>query len=85
LIVHQGRAIPGLFKWNVLVTTYEMVLADSALLKTVDWRYTVIDEAHRLKNKVPSHLTLPVNSRWRVTHFIFLSLFSFPTYRTANC
>ena len=48
----QGRAIPNLFKWNVLVTSYEMVIADSAHLKTIDWRYTVIDEAHRLKNKV---------------------------------
>jgi hypothetical protein len=55
----QGRAIPGLFKWNVLVTTYEMILADSALLKTLDWRYTVIDEAHRLKNKVPFHSQRP--------------------------
>lgn len=48
----QGRAIPNLFKWNVLVTSYEMMIVDSAHLKTIDWRYTVIDEAHRLKNKV---------------------------------
>jgi SNF2 family DNA or RNA helicase len=34
------------------VTSYEMVIADSAHLKTIDWRYTVIDEAHRIKNKV---------------------------------
>ncbi|ELR12316.1 chromodomain helicase DNA binding protein family [Acanthamoeba castellanii str. Neff] len=47
----EGRAISNLFKWNVLVTSYEMVIADSAHLKTIDWRYTVIDEAHRIKNK----------------------------------
>jgi len=49
--INKGRPIPNMLKWDVLVTTYEMVLADSTLLKNINWRYTVIDEAHRLKNK----------------------------------
>ena len=82
----QGRAIPGLFKWNVLVTTYEMILADSALLKTIDWRYTVIDEAHRLKNKVPFHSQRHTCIRVVADPFprqYFATLVA--EYRTASC
>ncbi|CAG0902990.1 unnamed protein product [Cyprideis torosa] len=37
--------------WNALVTSYEMVLREKAKLKKFDWRYIVIDEAHRIKNE----------------------------------
>ena len=37
--------------FHVLITTYEMVLADQAVLKRFDWQFLAIDEAHRLKNE----------------------------------
>lgn len=37
--------------WDVLLTTYEMILAEKSALKRYDWRYLVVDEAHRLKNE----------------------------------
>ncbi|KAL8053547.1 hypothetical protein ABFS82_05G079300 [Erythranthe guttata] len=38
------------FKFNVLLTTYEMVLCDSSHLRAVPWEVLVVDEGHRLKN-----------------------------------
>ena len=38
-------------EWNVLVTSYEMVLREKAMFKKFEWRYLVIDEAHRIKNE----------------------------------
>ncbi|KAF9093377.1 choline dehydrogenase 7 [Mortierella sp. AD031] len=46
----QGQIVPGLYKFDVLITTYEMIVAASAQLKPVAWRAIVVDEAHRLKN-----------------------------------
>lgn len=37
--------------WDVLVTSYEMVIREKAVLKKFNWRYLVIDEAHRIKNE----------------------------------
>ena len=37
-------------KFNVLLTSYEMICMDTATLGTVDWQILVIDEAHRLKS-----------------------------------
>lgn len=37
-------------KFNVLLTSYEMVCMDTATLGSVDWEILVIDEAHRLKS-----------------------------------
>lgn len=38
------------YKLNVLLTTYEMVLADSSHLRGVPWEVLIVDEGHRLKN-----------------------------------
>lgn len=38
------------YKFNVLLTTYEMVLVDSSHLRGVQWEVLVVDEGHRLKN-----------------------------------
>ncbi|KAF8412678.1 hypothetical protein HHK36_000646 [Tetracentron sinense] len=38
------------YKFNVLLTTYEMVLVDSSHLRGVPWEVLVVDEGHRLKN-----------------------------------
>lgn len=41
--------LPG--EWNVVITSYEMVLKEKATFKKFSWRYMVIDEAHRIKNE----------------------------------
>lgn len=38
------------YKFNVLLTTYEMVLADLSNLRAIPWEVLVVDEGHRLKN-----------------------------------
>lgn len=38
-------------EWDVCVTSYEMIIREKAQLKKFDWRYIVIDEAHRIKNE----------------------------------
>ena len=48
----QGQIVPGLYKFDVLITTYEMIVAASSQLKPIAWRAIVVDEAHRLKNSV---------------------------------
>lgn len=42
--------------FDVLLTTYDMVLADQDFLSQIPWNYAVIDEAQRLKN--PSSVCL---------------------------
>lgn len=37
-------------KFHVLLTSYELVSIDAALLASVEWSVLVVDEAHRLKN-----------------------------------
>jgi SNF2 family DNA or RNA helicase len=37
-------------KFQVLITSFEMLIKDAALLSGFSWNYAVIDEAHRLKN-----------------------------------
>jgi len=43
--------VPRADTYDVLVTTYEIVMAEKMILKGVHWNYLVIDEAHRIKNE----------------------------------
>lgn len=38
-------------KFNVLLTSYEYILADSSFLSQIKWQFMAVDEAHRLKNR----------------------------------
>ncbi len=62
--------MPG--EWDVCVTSYEMVIREKSVFKKFNWRYLVIDEAHRIKNEkskvfeprqTTDELQLPINAR----------------------
>ncbi|KAL7062992.1 hypothetical protein AAHC03_01497 [Spirometra sp. Aus1] len=53
-----------LLKFNVCITTYEILLKDKSWLSQVSWAVLVVDEAHRLKNDASQ---------------LYKSLFSFDT------
>ena len=38
------------FKATTVITSYETLISDQALLSNVEWCYLIVDEAHRLKN-----------------------------------
>ncbi|KAG9801305.1 SNF2 family DNA-dependent chromodomain-containing ATPase, partial [Aureobasidium melanogenum] len=42
---------PRKTKFNVMLTTYEYILLDSAFLSQMKWQFMAVDEAHRLKNR----------------------------------
>ncbi|XP_032297660.1 chromodomain-helicase-DNA-binding protein 8-like isoform X2 [Coturnix japonica] len=48
---NRGRLIPGAYKFDALITTFEMILSDCPELREIEWRWVIIDEAHWLKNR----------------------------------
>lgn len=54
IIRDQEWYYPGLgnsiFKFNILLTTFETLLADFEEMEQIHWRLIVVDEAHRLKS-----------------------------------
>lgn len=51
--VRGGRASrirSNSIKFNVLLTSYELISIDAACLGSIDWAVLVVDEAHRLKS-----------------------------------
>lgn len=41
----------GAYKFQAVITTFEMILGGCPELNAIQWRCVIIDEAHRLKNK----------------------------------
>lgn len=58
-------------KFHVLLTSYEMVSMDNALLQSIDWASLIIDEAHRLKSN--RSLFFKVLSAYSVAHKVLLT------------
>ena len=61
----------GKHKWDVLVTSYEGFLKERSKLAKIEWKYLIIDEAHRIKNENSSLSkavrTVPVDFRLLIT------------------
>ncbi|XP_051152862.1 ISWI chromatin-remodeling complex ATPase CHR11-like [Andrographis paniculata] len=47
--IREELLVPG--KFDVCVTSFEMVIKEKAALRRFSWRYIIIDEAHRIKNE----------------------------------
>ncbi|OXB83962.1 UNVERIFIED_CONTAM: hypothetical protein H355_015473 [Colinus virginianus] len=47
----QGRIIRGTYRFQAIITTFEMILGGCPELNAIEWRCVIIDEAHRLKNR----------------------------------
>merc|ERR1719410_2913547 len=59
-------------KFNTLVTTYEYIIKDKALLSKIRWKYMIIDEGHRMKNH-HCKLTQILNTFYTTAHRILLT------------
>ncbi|EPS62407.1 hypothetical protein M569_12383, partial [Genlisea aurea] len=46
-----GEGKQDRIKFDVLLTSYEMINMDSTVLKPIKWECMIVDEGHRLKNK----------------------------------
>lgn len=44
-------------KFHVLLTSYELITIDQAVLGSIEWACLVVDEAHRLKNNQSKVIT----------------------------
>ncbi len=67
----QDRVIPHAYKFDVLITTYEMAQAGFDALQPIVWRAGIFDEAHRLKNR--NSKAAEVLSLFRLEHKILLT------------
>lgn len=59
-------------KFNVLLTTYEYVIKDKAILAKIRWKYMIIDEGHRMKNH-HCKLTQVLNIHYCAPHRLLLT------------
>ncbi|VDO99134.1 unnamed protein product [Soboliphyme baturini] len=67
----KGAKRENVNKFEALITTYEMVLADCDIFKEITWKALIIDEAHRLKNR--NCKLLSELSTFKVDHRVLLT------------
>ncbi|PNF17190.1 ATP-dependent helicase brm [Cryptotermes secundus] len=59
-------------KFNVLLTTYEYIIKDKAVLAKLRWKFMIIDEGHRMKNH-HCKLTQVLNTHYLAPHRLLLT------------
>ncbi|XP_046992487.1 ATP-dependent helicase brm-like [Schistocerca americana] len=59
-------------KFNVLLTTYEYIIKDKAVLAKLRWKFMIIDEGHRMKNH-HCKLTQVLNTFYIAPHRLLLT------------
>lgn len=57
-----GKRSGRVYKFDVLITTFELVLKDAEQLGEIRWSYLIVDEAHRLKNNESALYRVSVHS-----------------------
>ena len=68
--LHKQRVASGSF--NVLITTYEYVMTDKAMLSKTKWKYIIVDEGHRIKNH-KSKLSMVLGSQYIAKNRLLLT------------
>lgn len=65
---YQKEQIVAVGKFDVVVTSYEMVIKEKNHFKKFHWRYIIIDEAHRIKNEnsILSRVCASLDAQWNV-------------------
>ncbi|KAL2651736.1 hypothetical protein R1flu_019864 [Riccia fluitans] len=48
---YEGNKKSSRMKFNLLLTSFEMVMKDQTKLAKIKWQYIIVDEAHRLKSR----------------------------------
>uniref|UniRef100_F1KQU9 ATP-dependent helicase brm n=1 Tax=Ascaris suum TaxID=6253 RepID=F1KQU9_ASCSU len=79
-VVYKGcrkmrRTLGGIIlreMFNVLLTTYDYVLKEKALLGRIRWEYIIIDEGHRIRNH-DCKLTRTLNGFFNARHRLLLT------------
>ncbi|XP_069692754.1 ATP-dependent helicase brm-like isoform X2 [Periplaneta americana] len=59
-------------KFNILLTTYEYIIKDKAVLAKLRWKFMIIDEGHRMKNH-HCKLTQVLNTHYLAPHRLLLT------------
>ncbi|KAJ3044119.1 choline dehydrogenase 7 [Rhizophlyctis rosea] len=67
----KGNIKPGIYKFDIVLTTYEMAMAGAAQLRPIKWKCVVLDEAHRLKNK--SSKVSEILKTYKMDHRVLLT------------
>lgn len=67
-------------KFHVLLTSYELITIDQAILGSITWACLVVDEAHRLKNnqskvKTDSSILIQIKKQSCTSRMLFCSPF----------
>jgi hypothetical protein len=59
---HAGAQEVQSMQFNILVTTYETIMRDRSKLSKLAWKYIIIDEAQRMKDRCGHTLQMQVDS-----------------------